>query len=143
MTKLKLILIICLVFLTGCATKAEVRRFIFGMNLSDFENSEKKFSQTVDKNIDKTYADILEYVKKCRAVINVKEDNDYFLVLYKFDRLFAASIDTTEVGVKLNKVDENKTEISIASDNYELAKFVLNIFVTGNIPEPQKKQKPI
>lgn len=144
MKNAKIALILCFIFIAGCGvTREEVRRFMFGMNLSDFENAEQKFSQAVEGDIGKIYAGVLEDIKKCKLEINVREDKDYFLVVYKFDKLYIAAIDTTEVGLRLKSIGQNKTEITAVSDNYELAKFALDIFVTRNIPEPQKKQSPL
>jgi hypothetical protein len=120
----KLVLaVIMLLSIYGCSP-LEIRRQLVGMSVSDVESAEKKFTVNIDKNTDLVFDDTLAWVKKIKARLDAADKKTLFIIVDGFDKIYAPSIDTTEIGIAIKPLDGGRSEVTVASQSDELAGLV-------------------
>lgn len=119
----KLVVLLLLVFLCGCSAM-QIRQLFLGMSAQDVENSEKKYTKTLDLDVAYCYKTALEFVKDMQARAIREKPEEYFILANRFDKAYTLCIDTTELGILIVPLSGGKSRIEVASGDYSLARFV-------------------
>ncbi|MGB2705307.1 MAG: hypothetical protein WBC74_00380 [Candidatus Omnitrophota bacterium] len=119
----RLVVLLLLVFLCGCSAM-QIRQIFLGMSAEDVENSEKKYAKTLDLDAAYCYKTALKSVKDMQARTIHEKPEEYFIVANRFDKAYTLCIDTTELGILIVPLEDDKSRIEVASGNYSLARFV-------------------
>lgn len=121
--KVILLLFLMLTVGSGCSLN-EIKRDFLGITYDYVKGAEKKYTMILDKDISYCFDKIEESLKRMQAKVYQMDKKRNFIIAYKFNKVFKC-IDTTEVGVLMTPLEQNKTQIDIYSRNHELAEFVL------------------
>lgn len=106
--------------LAGCA--------VFGSDVQGLDNIKEAHKKVFDKDISRCYKLTTEALKKWKAV-RFQKYKDGYIIAMEFEAVFRGCINTTEVGIFFNEAEPHKTEVKVASLNYNLASFVAsNLF---------------
>jgi len=95
-----------------------------GLRPTDVTDARQKYAKVFDKSPSECFDRTLQYLKSINAVITQLDKKHYFVVADQFGRIFKQSLETTGVGILVRPSVENKAEILVASDNYNLAESV-------------------
>lgn len=118
--------------LTGCSMK-QLRQEIVGYSMDDVRNSKNKQVLVVAMNGPDCMAKIKEVLTSMQAI--VREDAGWhYIYADNLQHAFRPAIDTTQVGIVVTWLEQNKSQLEIASENKDLAVFVAK--------ELSKKLKP-
>ncbi len=147
-----LFLIIFLALAIGCSAPTQFRKIIFGTTLNDFNTAQKKYIKTFAMKPEECFRKVHDIFEKEPGVIIAKsQPKNNFISAYGFSDYFKPKsghndINSTEVGVLFKEISEEKTEVIIISDNYDLAQFVAdNLFTkleTSNLPQTATPKQP-
>ncbi|MDD5173523.1 MAG: hypothetical protein WC419_06960 [Candidatus Omnitrophota bacterium] len=118
----KLLAALLLVGLCGCSA-TQLRQEFFGYSMNDVKNSKTKQVRDFDMNASDCIANIKVILKDMGAIAREDKRNQY-IVADNFQGVFRSSIDTTQVGILITSISENKCRVEIASGNIDLAAFV-------------------
>ena len=121
--KMGIVLFVLLVVLYGCQT-AELRQSIIGMSVSDVENAEKKFTESVDIGPSLCFKRVSDILIKMGITIDRQNEKERFIAAHGFTELYDFCIDTTSVGIRITSAGPDKSQIETVSGNYDLAQFV-------------------
>ncbi|MFC1576437.1 hypothetical protein ACFL3J_02065 [Candidatus Omnitrophota bacterium] len=120
---MKKLIIALAVFLCGCSTM-QIGELFFGMSIQDLKETGKKYTETFSKSPSECFDETIVVLQRMNAKILHKNPGQHFIVANRFNTAYELCIDTTELGVLINAVDNNKSEVVVASGNYSLAEFV-------------------
>lgn len=112
--------VVC-VFLSGCCS-AGFRKMLSGMDRADVLCNARAYAQAYTATPDAVYARVCEEVRNMGAAIFKQDDCRRFLVTCAYHKIYAGTIDTTEVGIAVRETSTpGATDVVVASDNYILA----------------------
>ena len=120
--------------LAGCA--------VFGSDVQGLYNVKEAHAKVFDKDVSRCYKLTTQALKKWGAVRFQKSKDDYIIAM-EFEKVFKGCINTTEVGIFFTQAEPHKTEVKIASLNYNLSQFIAPklfgyIEKDGNVPKEEE-----
>ncbi|MCX5666292.1 MAG: hypothetical protein NT036_04525 [Candidatus Omnitrophica bacterium] len=116
--------IVLVVLLCGCSA-TQVRQEFLGYSMNDVKNSRNKQMRDFDMSSTDCIAKIKDVLQDMQAIAREDETNQY-IVADNFQGVFRSTIDTTQVGILVTSVSDNRCRVEVASENIDLAAFVAN-----------------
>jgi hypothetical protein len=110
------------VLLCGCSAK-QVRQEFVGYSMNDVRASKTKQVRNFNISADACTARIKDVLNDMQAIAREDAGNRY-IVADNFQKVFRSTIDTTQVGILVTPVAENKCHVEVASGNIDLAAYV-------------------
>jgi len=101
-----------------------MRRMMLGLSIQDVTDAPVKESALFDLTPEACYEKILKVLGKLGASNFREEKEKGFITANRFNNAYEFCIDTTSVGILITPAEGGKTEVVVASENYDLGKFV-------------------
>ena len=116
---------VILLLLASCSCSyPQIKDAVMGMTPDYVERFEKKYTKTFDLEASTCFNEALGVLKEMKAHMRRMNRKEYFIVAVDLDKAYEFCIDTTEVGMLINPLGPGRSEVIVASGNYDLARFV-------------------
>jgi hypothetical protein len=96
---------------------------MFGVSIKTLEAVKAKESKTFNKSVSECYAASIEGLTKWNITVDEKK-KDRYIVASNFNKMFAACINTTSVGIFFKETSPGITQVEVSSMNYNLSGLV-------------------
>ncbi len=118
---MKKIFLIFLLFFLSCSP-LELSR-LFGAGLRRFREGGKVYTKAFDMDLASGYGRITQELKEMEASFYRGSQEEGFLVVTHFIKVFPQCNESTEVAIFFTELESFKTQVEVASLNYSLAEF--------------------
>ncbi|MFH1062893.1 MAG: hypothetical protein V1747_08455 [Candidatus Omnitrophota bacterium] len=124
-TDFRIILLVGLFGIVSGCSAMELRQEFLGIyTIGDIANAEKKYTHEFAAGSEAVFEKTLKILEVMQSEIIKKDIKRSLIVAQRFDRSFHSCIDTTEVCILVNPVNQGHSEVVVVSGNYSLAEFV-------------------
>ena len=121
----KIIVILMLIFLSGCVSLENLPDYIAGTYVRQpAEGTGGRYIKTFDSAYEVLFDKAAERVEEIGGRIRYKSKRKGVIIAWYFDEVYRRCIDTTKVTVYFKEITSGKTQIDVACGNYGLARFV-------------------
>ena len=120
---MRIALVIFLVFITGCSGK-QIRQECMGLSVEDVKTSAHNYTKEINLGAYTAFEKTKDIIKGLGGSIKRADDLKLFIIAENLDKAFVNSIDTTQVGIVITPVSDNKSQLTLYSGNYYLGNFV-------------------
>jgi len=125
MKKISLLLLLMGLILSGCCNPKYIAGYISGNYVSQpFGKTGASYSKTVKCAYDECYDKVEKTLLDLKSYIYSRSKGHGYISAMSFNNVYTRCINTTEVGIYLEKKDNQETQITVACGNYGLGKFV-------------------
>ena len=116
------ILILFLIF--GHTDPVEVTKQIMGVSIKSLKEEQPGGeSKVFNYDYNFCYEKTLEVLKEMGVYVFQKNKEEHYIIAMNFDKIFKKCIDTTEVGIFFEEMENKRTKIDITCSNLNLVKF--------------------
>jgi len=116
------ILILFLIF--GHTDPVEVTKQIMGVSIKSLKEEQiGGESKVFNYDYNFCYEKTLEVLREMGVYVFQKNKGEHYIVAMNFDKIFKKCINTTEVGIFFEEMENKRTKIDITCGNLHLVKF--------------------
>lgn len=115
-------MVLVLVMLSGCSM-AQLRQQFLGYSANDVKASKNKQTINLDMSGPDCIVKIKEMLTGMKAIVREDKSNHY-IYADNLQNAFRSAINTTQVGILVTWLEQNKCQVEVASENLDLAIFV-------------------
>ena len=120
---MRIVFLALLIFLTGCSGK-QMREEFVRLSVEDVKTSAHNYTREVDLGPYASYEKTKEVIKSLNGSIRYEDYLKLFIIGENFDTAFTNCTNTTQVGIVITAISENRSKVTLYSGNYYLGNFV-------------------